>query len=227
MDNMDTMKSGRVLVTSGPTRAWFDKVRHIANTSSGALGARIVEALTVAGYTTTHLFGAGSVQPLSAVPGLFESIETSTVEDVITAARGILARGDVKAIVHAMAVLDYAPEARLGEKKKSGDDIWDVRLVRTPKIIALMREAAPEAFFVGFKLESGVAEAELVARAKILLDRHRLDAVVANDLDRIGDGRHEALIVGPGGDILARPQTKESIAVEIVRLIRENTPPSG
>lgn len=224
---MDTMKSGRVLVTSGPTRAWFDKVRYIANTSSGALGARIVEALTGAGYTVTHLFGTGSMQSSAADSGLLESIETATVEDVITAALRIIARGDVTAIVHAMAVLDYAPEARLDEKKKSGDDVWDVRLVRTPKVIALMREAAPGAFFVGFKLESGIAEAELVARAKALLDRHRLDAVVANDLVRIDAVRHEALIVGPDGDILARPLSKESIADEIVRLIRGNTPSSG
>jgi len=211
--------ANRVLVTSGPTRAYFDRIRYIANTSTGALGARIVEAVASAGFPVTHLYGIDSERPNVDRPGSIESIEAVTVDDVISTVRTVCGRGDVGAVVHAMAVLDYVPERRLDEKKKSGDVFWDIRLVRSPKVIEILRDLLPEAFIVGFKLEAGCDDDVLVDRATSLLERHGLGAVVANTLERVSPGRHEALIVGPDRRILCRPETKESIAEAITGLI--------
>ena len=43
----------------------------------------------------------------------------------------------------------------------------------------------------------------LVRRAGSLLRRYGLDMVVANDLDRVGSDRHEALFIGPGEKVYA------------------------
>ena len=73
----------RVLVTSGPTRAYFDRVRYIANTSSGALGARIVEAFVRRGIPVFHIYGAGSSAPSAGNSALLKSVEVVTVDDLI------------------------------------------------------------------------------------------------------------------------------------------------
>lgn len=210
----------RVMVTSGPTRAWIDRVRYIANTSSGALGARIVEALTARGMAVLHVRGTGSERPAAAPPGLVTDMEVETIDDLIGIVRRLPGLG-IDAVVHAMAVLDYVPERALGEKKSSGEETWDLQLVRTPKVTALIRDTLPAVPIVGFKLEAGVSEEELVRQATASLDRYGLACVVANDIDCISPDRHEALLVGPGGAIIARCNTKSGIAARIADLIVE------
>ena len=208
----------RVLVTSGPTRAWIDRVRYIANASTGALGARIVEVLAGRGFTVKHIRGAGA-----EIPGC-PPVDTSvvvTVDDLVKAVREAAAEGGFGAFVHAMAVLDYIPERRIESKRPSDSASWDMRLVRTPKVTALIRSLLPDALGVGFKLETGVGEEELVRRALASLDAHGLDLVVANDLDAVGSERHEAVLVEPTGSILARCATKDEIAGRIARFIEE------
>ncbi|MFC1693816.1 phosphopantothenoylcysteine decarboxylase [Candidatus Latescibacterota bacterium] len=203
---------GRVLVTSGPTRAYIDRIRYIANTSSGVLGARIVESLISRNIAVTHIRGTGSEKPNINNAPFFESVESETIDDVISSIKTAASHGDIEAVVHAMAVLDYVPEKRYEAKKSSGDDYWDIRLVRTPKVISILREVMPEAYIVGFKLEVGVSEEELVRRAGVPLNKYGLDIVVANDLDTVSETHHEAVFVGPGCKIIGRADTKEKIA---------------
>jgi phosphopantothenoylcysteine synthetase/decarboxylase len=217
----------RVLVTSGPTRAWIDKVRYIANTSSGMLGARIVDALLKLEVPVIHLYGAESQQPRSSGHILLQSIPVTTMEDLIESVRHVASRGDVIGIIHAMAVLDYVPEKQFGGKTPSDADHWDLRLVKTPKVAGIMRELMPDAIMVGFKLEAGVADNELIGRAARILDRYHLDLVVANDIDKVGQDLHEALLVLPDRSVLTRAHTKNEIAEAVagfmVRNIEERT----
>ncbi len=213
--------SGRILVTSGPTRAWIDRVRYIANASTGALGASIVRALVEHGYRVLHIAGRGSELPDVSVAGSVDTRMIETVGDLVDAVREAAAAGDIRAIVHAMAVLDYEPERTMDAKRSSNTLSWDLRLVRTPKVTAIMRELMPDARFVGFKLETGVSEEELVTRALASLRTHGLDIVVANDLDAVGPERHEALFVDPTGSVVARAGTKPDIAGRIAFIMSE------
>lgn len=216
------MTSGTVLVTSGPTRAYLDRVRYIANSSTGALGARIVEALAARGIPVRHIFGEGAELPAISASPLFEPVPIVTIDDLVREITAAAASGRVRAIVHAMAVLDYTPEHPLGEKRKSGTDVWDVRLVRTPKMTALMRKLMPDACTIGFKLEAGITEPELIRRATASLTTYRLDLVVANDLDHVETNAHEALLIGPGG-VLSRAFSKKEIAGKIADFIEART----
>ena len=204
--------TGRILVTSGPTRAWLDRVRYISNTSSGMLGARIVDALLNKGVPVTHLYGSGSEQPRLVGHTLLKSLSITTVDDLIEAIGHAALCGDVGGIIHAMAVLDYVPEGRLNGKVPSGAEHWDVHLVKTPKVASIMRDLMPHAVMVGFKLEAGIADSELIGRAARIMDRYRLDLVVANDIDRVGPDMHEALLVLPDHTIFAHAHTKSEIA---------------
>ncbi|MDP2983364.1 MAG: phosphopantothenoylcysteine decarboxylase [Candidatus Latescibacter sp.] len=216
---MNEKSPGKVLVTSGPTRAWLDRVRYIANTSTGALGARVAEALVSRGIRVKLIRGLGGESPSVSVSSLLEEVEVVTIDDLIEQIRITAASGNIRAVVHAMAVLDYVPECKMGGKQPSSTEFWDVRLVRAPKVIALIRELLPDACTVGFKLEAGVSEEELAARAGDSLRRYNLDMVVANDLDRVAPDAHEAIFVAPGGTIIDRASSKKEIAAKIAEFI--------
>jgi phosphopantothenate---cysteine ligase (CTP) len=214
----------KVLVTSGPTRAYVDKIRYFSNTSSGALGSNIVESLIARNIPVVHIYGAGSETPnVSNTPKseLLESIEIVTVDDLIAAVKRYAVPGEITAVAHLMAVLDYAPESKILEKKKSGDDVWEVRLVKTPKVIGILRYLLPDAFFAGFKLESGITEELLVERAGALMEKYLLDIVVANDLDNVYEDRHEAVFVGKENTVLTRKTSKKDIAETLAGYISE------
>ncbi len=218
---MEHHASNRVLVTSGPTRAYIDRIRYFSNTSSGVLGSEIVKALIDRNISVVHIYSQGSEPPKDYNRQLLESHKIVTIEDLIDAVKKVAAYGDITAVVHAMAVLDYVPDSKLIKKKKSGKDSWNIRLVRTPKVIEIMRELMPDAYFVGFKLEAGVTEEELVESAGVLLHKYFLDIVIANDFDRVNEKRHEALFVGRENQILNRLNTKKEIAEKLAELIAE------
>jgi len=217
----------RILVTSGPTRAPIDAVRYVANRSSGALGSRIaVEALR-RGAAVTLIAGPHSLRPTDAELDDAEGarlrlVDVVTVDDVIAAVRKALA-GDAPpdAVVHAMAVLDYVPADPAAAKTPSGRDEWTVRLVRTPKVVRLIREWAPAALLVQFKLEVGTDEMGLREAALASLMRNGADLVVANTLEEITAEMHPALIIEPSGEVIARPGTKDEIAARLCDAIAE------
>ena len=100
----------------------------------------------------------------------------------------------------------------MAEKTPSGRDEWTLRLVRSPKVIHSIRDWAPAACLVQFKLEVGLTEEALIPAALASLEGNRSDLVVANDLTHIRGETHPALILSPDGQVLARPQTKAAIA---------------
>jgi len=112
------------------------------------------------------------------------------------------------AVAHAMAVLDYVPRREQSGKVPSDRETWTLRLARTPKIIRRIKVWSPRTYLVGFKLEVDRSDERLREIGTAFLRDTRADIVVANDLARIRDEEHPALIVGRGGRILAAPRTK-------------------
>ena len=212
----------KVLVTSGPTRAYVDKIRYFSNTSSGAIGSCIVETLIDRGIPVIHIYGDGSETPDRADSPLLESVGIETVDELIAAVKKYAVPENVSAVVHLMAVLDYMPKSKLFEKKKSGDDVWEIRMVKTPKVISILRNQLPDAFFAGFKLESGVSDEQLIERAGELMDKYLLDIVIGNDLDRIHGDTHEAVFVGKDKSVLDRKKTKQDIAEAVAGYIENS-----
>jgi phosphopantothenoylcysteine synthetase/decarboxylase len=130
-----------------------------------------------------------------------------------------LTRKPHDAIIHLMAVLDYEPVEFRPEKTASGKREWVVRLKPTPKVIVRLKEWAPEALLVGFKLEDRLPDAELISEAQTLAQKNGAAFVVANNLAEIEAGRHRALFVAPSGTVLAEVVGKEAIADELLRQV--------
>ncbi len=214
-----TLEGRRVLITSGPTRGHIDRVRFITNKSTGRLGMMIAERALEARAQVTFVYGKGSLTP-GPHPAL-SLVEIETVSDLLSALERELAAKPHDAIIHLMAVLDYEPVRFTPGKTPSGKEEWVVRLRPTPKVISRMKEWAPEALLVGFKLEDRCTDDELIAEAVALAKRNDASFVVANNLSEIERGRHRGLFVAPDGSLLAEVVGKDAIATAVIDLLGE------
>ncbi len=91
-------------------------------------------------------------------------------------------------------------------------------LTLTPKVIGMVKRLAPEVKLVGFKLLDGVTKEELLRVATKLREKNNADYIVANDLSKIGKGKHWAMIVGSNG-VVCECETKKEIAKAIGKLV--------
>ncbi|MBI2845845.1 MAG: hypothetical protein HYX86_04800 [Chloroflexi bacterium] len=204
----------KILVTSGPTRGAIDAVRYLSNRSSGRLGALIAQEALRAGAEVTFIFGQDSLLPqvAPAENSRLKTIAVETVSDLSSAVEEELGRSRFEAVIHAMAVLDYEPEQVSMEKVPSLSEEWWIKLVKTPKIIKLIRKLATETILVGFKLEVGKTRDELVRIAYNSLQENRADFVLANDLRDIEEGKHTGYLVNRQGEVEWVLVGKEEIA---------------
>ena len=110
-----------------------------------------------------------------------------------------------------------------GTKISSYEPNLMVMLDLTTKVIGHIKRLMPEAALIGFKLLENVTNDELVGVASRLREKNGADWIVANDLALIGNGRHPAWIVGPGGVELVC-DTKAGIADAIAGLLAGKDP---
>lgn len=95
-----------------------------------------------------------------------------------------------------------------------------VKLDLTPKVISKIKEFAPNVKLIGFKLLESVTEEELYNVAHNLLVKNNADYIIANLLNRIGKGKHFAMVIDKDG-IKQKCETKIEIAQVISKLIFE------
>ena len=91
-------------------------------------------------------------------------------------------------------------------------------LTLTPKVISMIKTMAPEVTLVGFKLLDGVSKEELYQVASKLRAKNHADYIVANDLSKIGGGKHWAMILGEEG-IITECNTKKEIAEVLEKIL--------
>lgn len=118
-----------------------------------------------------------------------------------------------------LEALSRAAGARAG-KISSQLDHPLVLLEKTPKILPLLRDLAPNAVLVGFKLLSGVSHEELMEVAKALLQKNRCDFVLANDSTQIEGDSHLGYLLRADGQVSSYP-TKQAIAAGIAAAVKE------
>lgn len=227
---MGNLEGIRVLITSGPTRGYIDAVRYISNKSTGKLGAVIATEFLKSGATVTFIYGTGSSLPDAALlkkenASRLALIETETIDDLLTTIQEKLNDKSFDVIIHAMAVIDYTPEKYSNSKIPSNKDKLVVTLVRTPKIIKLIRHLWPHAFLIGFKLEVGLSRNALIERAHASLAENGADLVVANNQDEITGEKHRAYLINSRKEVELRCETRQEISKNLVYIISKHVIP--
>lgn len=166
----------RILITAGPTHEPIDAVRFLGNRSSGKLGIALAREATARGLETTLLLG-----PVCAEPPAGLSVRRfRTTADLQALLRELGPQADV--VVMAAAVADYRPKIVQHEGKiKRAAAGLTLELESTPDLLAeLGTNRRPGQRLIGFALEP---RDRLVESAKCKLERKRVDAIVANELD--------------------------------------------
>jgi phosphopantothenoylcysteine decarboxylase / phosphopantothenate---cysteine ligase len=199
------LQNKKILITAGPTWAAIDSVRVISNTASGETGILLADVLRRAGARVTLVLGPGAdagrnknirVIRFSFFDELKKIIETE-----------LNTRG-YDAIVHSAAVSDYAPARAAKGKLSSAAPRLKLTLIRTPKIIDIIRRKAPSALLIGFKFLPDAAPQPLIARARELGRHSRANLIVANTVRK---GAYRAFVVAPQG-IVPEAVSKHELA---------------
>ena len=118
-----------------------------------------------------------------------------------------------------MAVLDYITEKHTSGKIASNKDTLTLTLVKTPKVIKLLRTLWPQARLVSFKLETGISKEELIEKAYASLKENNADFVVANNQDEIVGEKHRAYVINARKEVEAQCETKYDIAVKVMDVL--------
>lgn len=204
----------KAVVTAGPTRERLDPVRFITNRSSGKMGFAVAKALRDAGAEVVLISG----------PVNLSTPDNVTRIDVESAAQMLLAVqqqiDDAQLFVATAAVSDYCAEKIAPEKIKKNDQSCQLKLARTPDILATISARSKHPFLVGFAAETENVEANALAK----LNGKHLDMIAAN---KVGDGLafdcddNALTVYWQGGKRELCKCSKQDLAKQLVQLINE------
>ena len=103
-------------------------------------------------------------------------------------------------------------------KISSYQDNLMIKLGLTPKVISSIKKFNPNIKLIGFKLLDGVFKEELLRVASNLREKNNADYIVANDLSKVGNGKHYATIINKEG-IYRECETKDEIAKSLRKIL--------
>ena len=233
----------KVIITSGGISEKIDNVRKITNSSSGKLGMTIANHL-LKENDDILIYYICSHKTLRPIDDRVKIIEVEGTLDLKEKIENILSEEQIDCFIHSMAVSDYMTnyittidsikksikqnddidesfkniEIIKGNKISSYEDNLVIVLKPTPKIISIIKDLSPKTYLIGFKLLDGVSKEELIEVAKKLRDKNKCDLVVANDLETIRNGNHNAYIIDRSNNI-EEAQGKDDIAKKLIRRI--------
>jgi phosphopantothenoylcysteine decarboxylase/phosphopantothenate--cysteine ligase len=205
-----------ILVTAGPTREPIDPVRYISNRSSGKMGFAIAAAAAEAGARVTLV--AGPVQQVTP-----ERVSRVDVETASQMHQAVLEHaGSCDIFIATAAVVDYRPGLQAISKIKKQHDEMQLKLVRTPDILATVAALPEPPFTVGFAAETD----NLIEYAHAKLERKKLNMVVANPVgptQGFDQDTNELDILWPNGHIHLDLSSKRTLARKLITIIAERT----
>ena len=182
--HMNRQKPNRkdVVITLGSTQSPIDDIRYVQNTSSGATGFALADDLHRHGHDVTCVAGVTSVPAPQWLPLVLKTPQP----DAMLKELEVLAKDAIDAWIHTAAVLDYIVAKPAKGKLASQQGPLSIELVEGEKHIEALKEMCKDAVRIGFKLESGIKQKDLIYRASAQIEKAGMTAVVANRLEDLG-----------------------------------------
>ena len=203
-----------VLITAGPTREPLDPVRFVSNRSSGKMGFAVARAAAEAGGSVTLVSGPVHL----ATPRDVLRVDVETAAEMHAAVMKRAKQAQV--FIAAAAVADYAPKRAATQKIKKKGASLQMKLARTPDILAEVAALKSAPYTVGFAAETE----QLEKHAREKLDKKHLDLVAAN---LVGGGRgfdrddNRLTVYWKGGAEELGQASKLDLARHLIKLIAE------
>ena len=174
--------STSVVVTLGATRSAIDDVRYVQNTSSGRTGYQIADYLYRLGMDITCVSGVTTVDCPAWLP---LEINCPDPDDMLAELKA-LSKDEINVWIHAAAVLDYVIPEPVEGKIASLQGELDIQLQEGAKHIMELKDLCKGSTRIGFKLESGIKQKDLVHRAVAQIQTSGMNATIANRIEDIG-----------------------------------------
>ena len=207
----------RVLITAGPTREYWDRVRFLSSGATGTLGIELAKALARRGHTAVLVLGPTHVPP-PGVPAVSVHRVVSA-RDMLAACERLWPECD--AVVGTAAVADYRPAQTHSGKRAKTDGPVTLELVRNPDVLATLAQGKGRRPAVGFALQ--VEDAEMHAERK--LREKDLDAIVLDRPEAMGDVVADYRILRGDGTWTACPGLdKTTLSERLVDLLESLVP---
>ncbi len=191
------MARKKVLVTAGPTWTPVDRVRVLTSVFSGETGLRIARFFKDQDCEVHLFMGPGRAKYEKADWADMKISQFFYYEDL----KKLLIETELNCfdiILHSSAVSDFQC-SDVHNGKRSSKDGFSIPLKPTEKLVDYIREDAPDAFLVKFKLQVGLSEQELHEIAMNSLKQSNANLIVANNLDEMDGEKHQTYIIQPDG----------------------------
>lgn len=211
LEQKETMKNIKVLVTAGGTSEPIDPVRFIGNRSSGKMGYAIAVEAAKRGANVVLISGVSNLP----VP---EGVKIHKAETANKMRELVLSEySDADIVIKAAAVADYRVENTADKKIKKKDDTLTLKLVKNPDILKELGKLKKKQYLVGFAAETN----DLIENAQTKLKSKSLDMIVANDVSLPEAGfNHDTNIVKfiyPDGKIVnLEKMSKQEVAKKLL-----------
>ena len=168
-----------VLISAGGTREYLDPVRFIGNPSTGKMGLALAQAALHRGAKVILVHCPANWD----VPLGVEAIPVVSADQMQQVMFQHLANADI--IIMSAAVADVKPRDYSSEKLPKRSLPENLPLTAVPDIVAeLGNRKQPHQYLIGFAAQTG----DIVKPAREKLQRKKLDAIVANPIDKVDSG---------------------------------------
>ena len=236
------MNKDNIIITAGGISEKIDNVRKITNSSTGKLGLLISEELLNTKYEYINkIYYVCTKNTLKPNNEKIKIIEVDNTLDLKYTIEKLLTNEKINYFIHSMAVSDYMVNYVTNSELLSKNKLTNIKEIiennkhilndnkissymddliivmkKTPKIIKIIKELSPETYLVGFKLLDNIDLEKLINVAKDLRDKNNCDIVIANDLNKIRSGNHEAIILDKNDKTISA-YGKNDIAKKLVK----------
>lgn len=216
----------KILISAGGTREHLDPVRFIGNPSTGKMGIALAKAAFDRGASVT-LVRAPIESSLLA--GLANIRQISVVSAAEMQEAMLAYFPDADWIIMSAAVADVKPAFSASEKLPKKDLPKTLELEAVPDILAeLGQRKQPHQLLIGFAAQTG----DIVKPALEKLKRKKLDAIVANPVDKDNAGfasdTNEAVLIDVSGrQQEIEPCTKLQLAHYLFDFLTSKSPMSN
>jgi phosphopantothenoylcysteine decarboxylase/phosphopantothenate--cysteine ligase len=169
----------QVLISAGGTREYLDPVRFIGNPSTGKMGLALAQAALHRGAKVILVHCPANWD----VPLGVEAIAVVSADQMQQVMFKHLANADI--IIMSAAVADVKPRDYSSEKLPKRSLPENLPLAAVPDIVAeIGKRKQPHQYLIGFAAQTG----DIVKPAREKLQRKKLDAIVANPIDKVDSG---------------------------------------
>lgn len=193
------LKGKNVLISAGGTREYLDPVRFIGNGATGKMGLALARAAVHRGASVTLVYGITEIE----LPKSLGNIRFISVVSAADMEREMLAAfNSADLIVMSAAVADVKPAQYFTSKLSKNSLPSQFPLKPVPDILKKLSDRKLDRqILIGFAAQTG----DIVKPAKEKLKKKRLDAIVANPIDRansgMGSDTNQGILIDANGRI--------------------------